>query len=274
MTSQTTTASLASEQAVRQRPATFADALRSEWTKFRSLRSTWATVLGTVVLGLGLGMLISSGMGESFHAMPPEEQAAFDPTNGSLTGLIVAQLAIGVLGVLVATSEYATGMIRTSLAAVPRRGRLLAAKAGVFTPAALIVGQAVAFGAFAVGQPVLAGEDAPHAALSDPEVLRAVTGAGLYLTLIGLVGVALGVLVRVTAAAISILVGGALIVPAFAGALPDVVQKFWPTLAGGRIMAVTPNPDALGPWAGFGVLAASVALLLAAAYAVFRLRDA
>ena len=109
------------------RPAGLVDAIRSEWTKLRSVRSTFWTLLAATVLTIGLGALISNGFAGNYSSSSPSDQATFDPTNISLTGLILGQLAIGVLGVLTVTSEYSTGMIRTSLAAVPRRGRLLVA---------------------------------------------------------------------------------------------------------------------------------------------------
>lgn len=252
-----------------------ADLVRSEWTKFRSLRSSLYTILVTVVLAVGLGALITHGIAGNYADMSPDEQASFDPTNNSLYGcFFVAQLAIGVLGVLAVTSEYATGMLRTSLAAVPRRGRLLAAKAAVLAAVAFVVGQVASFGAFAAGQPIFAALDAPHAALDQPHVFRAVFGAGLWLALVGLLGMALGVIVRATGGALALLVGATLLMPLLAEVLPGVVEKYWPTLAGLQITTVVRQPDTLPPWAGFGVMVAAVAATFAVAYALFRRRDA
>ncbi|MBC6460171.1 ABC transporter permease [Actinomadura sp. HBU206391] len=259
------------------RSATLADAMRSEWTKVRTLRSTVWAVLATVVLGVGFGALLSLAGARRYTEMTTAERLGFDPAATSLAGHLVAQLAIGVLGVLVITAEYATGMLQTSLAVVPRRGRLLAAKAVVFTVVALVVGEIVGFGAFFTGQYVLTGQEAPHTALSQDHVLRAVAGTGLYLAVVGLLGVAVGTLVRATAGALAIIVTVTLLVPAFVPALPGswarVVGKFWPTMAGNRIMTVVHDPHVLAPWAGFGLLCAVVAVVFAAAVAVFRTRD-
>jgi ABC-type transport system involved in multi-copper enzyme maturation permease subunit len=252
--------------------------LLSEWTKLRSLRSTAYTLLAMAVLAIGLGVLISSGAGAGYPELPPAERDAFDPTQLSTQSYLAAQLAIGVLGVLVITSEYATGMIRTSLAAVPRRERLLAAKVVVFTAVALVTGLVVGFGAFLLGQLTLAGTDAPYATLGQPHVPRAVAGAGLYLAAIGLLGVAVGTLVRSTAGGITVLVAVTLLVPAFGQGLPggwgERLVRWWPTTAGSQVMTVKSDPDLLGPWAGYGVLCVAVAATLAVAFAVLRARDA
>jgi ABC-2 type transport system permease protein len=251
--------------------ARFSHVVRSEWTKLRTLRSTPYTLLAAGVFAVGLSLLINSNPRGS-------AEADFDPTRSGLQSFIVVQLAIAVFGVLVVTSEYATGMIRTSLTAVPRRGRFLAAKALVFGAVALVVGQLAAFGAFLAGQAMLAGAGVPRAGLGEPGVLRAVVGCGLYLAMIGLLGVAVGVLVRATAGAVMIMVAVTLLVPAFTPVLPEAlakaVGKFGPFGGGIRVMAVPADPNLLTPWAGFGVLCLWVAGALTAAMVVFRRRDA
>jgi hypothetical protein len=177
------------------RPATLSDALLSEWTKIRTLRSTFFTLVATVAFVVGLGALISYE--SSVHYSPGD--GLWDPTSMSLSGLVIGQLTIAVLGVLAITGEYGTGMIRTSLAAVPRRGRLLAAKAGVFGAVALVTGELVSWVAFFVGQLLISGHE-PTASLSQPDVARAVVGGGLYIALIGLMAVAAGTILRHTAA--------------------------------------------------------------------------
>lgn len=257
--------------------ATFAHAVRAEWTKVRTLRSVAYTLIVTVVLGVGVGCLLSFAGARGYASFSPDEQAAFDPTSRSLAGYIMAQLALGFLGAFVITSEYATGLIRTSLAAVPRRGRLLAAKVLVFAAVALGVGELIGFGSFTLGQRILAGHGVPYATLGDPGVLRAVVGSGLYLTVVGLLGVALGVLVRATAGAIGIVVVATFLVPAFTPALPETwaryVGKYWPSMAGREIMAVQHDPHLLSPWAGLGLMCASVGVVLLAAFAVLGRRD-
>ncbi|GAA3391761.1 ABC transporter permease [Cryptosporangium minutisporangium] len=248
----------------------------SEWTKLVSLRSTAYTLASTAVCGVGLAFLISAGQATEYTSGDAAARAEFDPAIG-LRSILIAQLTLGVLGVLVVTSEWSTGMMRTSLVAVPRRGGLLAAKAGVFGGVALIVGELVGFVAFLVGQRTLADGGAPHLGLGEPGALRAAAGYGLYLAAIGLLGVALGTLLRSTAGALATLVGATLLIPAFTPALPtalaDFLQTWWPPTAGLGILAVTPEPHGLGPWAGFGVLLGSVAVVTAIAAVVFRRRD-
>ncbi|MDQ3790788.1 MAG: ABC transporter permease subunit [Actinomycetota bacterium] len=243
--------------------------LRSEWTKFRSLRSTWLTMAVTIVLGVGVGALSASA-----QAQEPGE--GWDPTAASLTSITVAQLAIGVLGVLVMSAEYATGTIQPSVVAAPRRGRLLAAKAAVLS-AAVLLGQVIGFASFFAGQAVIAGAGAPHATLDQPGVLRAVVGSGLYLAALGLLGLGLGAVLRSTAGAVGTLVAVTLVVRLVAQTLPEAwrewMNQYWPTAAGESIVTVVPVPGALGPWQGFAVLCAFVAAVCAAGYTVFRTRD-
>lgn len=246
--------------------------LRSEWTKFASLRSTWLTAAVTMVLGVGEGALVSAGQAREYTGED------WDPTAVSLTSIIVAQLAVGVLGVLVMTSEYATGSIHPTITAVPRRGSLLAAKATVLGAAALVLGQLMGFASFFAGQAMIAAADVPHATLGQPGVARAVIGSGLYLAAIGLLGLALGAILRTTAGAIGALVSLTLLVrliaQAFPPAMSDWMNRYWPTAAGERITAVLPDPAALGPWTGWAVLCAFVAVIGAAGYAVLTTKDA
>lgn len=258
-------------------PPRFVDLLHSEWTKIRTLRSTGYTLLATAVVGIGFAVLFSFAAVRTYTTGSPDDRAAFDPTAVSLRSYLLAQLAVGVLGVLVLTSEYATGMIRASVTAAPRRSHLLAAKAVVFGLVGLVAGEVVGLGAFLAGQAILAAHHVPHTDLGAPGVLRAVLGMGCYLAAVGLLGVGLGTLLRSTAGGLSVLVTVTLLVPVFVPALPtswaEVVEKYWPTLAGQRIMTVRAGTDALAPWAGFGLLCACVAGTGLAAYAVFRRRD-
>jgi ABC-2 type transport system permease protein len=258
--------------------ATFVDVLFSEWTKMSSLRSTVYVALATVALGAGLAAFFGYGFGEQYATLGAADRAAFDPTATTLRSFLVAQLAIGVLGMLTVTGEYSTGMIRGSLAAVPRRGRLLAAKVLIVTAVALVLGQITAVTAFLASQPVLGSTGAPRAFLDQPGVPRAVVGMGLFLTLVALYGVALGVLVRTTAGALATLVATNVLVPVIAGILPPGarrVMQFWPSQAGSQVIRVLHSAEpGLGPWAGFALLAASTVALLLAAYAVLRVRNA
>jgi ABC-type transport system involved in multi-copper enzyme maturation permease subunit len=251
--------------------------IRSEWTKFRSLRSTWLTSAVTVLLGVGIGAMATAAQARAYPDATDADLAAWDPTATSLTSITVAQLAIGVLGVLVITSEYATGLIQPSVVAVPRRGRLLAAKAAVFAGVAVVLGQVIGFTSFLIGQSLLAGADVPHATLGQPDVLRAVVGSGLYLAAIGLLGLGLGTVLRTTAGAIGALVSITLLVRLITQALPESwarwMDRYWPTTAGEKIIAVVPPPEAIGAWAGFAVLCGFVALVCAAGYTVLQTRD-
>jgi ABC-2 type transport system permease protein len=254
--------------------------LRSEWIKLRSLRSTWYSLLATVAIIVGLGTLFSAVRAHRFNQLvgPNGKVEGFDPTLVSLRGVFLAQLAIGVLGVLVISGEYSTGMIRSSLAAVPHREPVLIAKAMVFGAAALIVTELSAFAGFLLGQQALASTHL-QATLSTPGAARAILGGGLYLTVIGLLAVGLGFLIRSTAGAIATLFGIVLVLPLLAQALPAPystdVSKYLPLTAGTQIMSTTNrDPSMLGPWPGLSVAALyALAALIAGAIALNR-RDA
>lgn len=255
---------------------TFLDVARSEWTKLRSVRSTVWTVLIALTVGIGLSALISAIVANDY-ANGGESVRNWDPTPVSTSGGFLAQLAIAVLGTLAITSEYATRSIRTTLAAVPRRGRLLAAKATVVAAVSMVVGLVMAFGSFLIGQALISGK-APTASLSDPGVARAVFGVALYGSAIALLGMALGAVLRSTAGAIFALVALLFVLPGLAQMLPsglrDPITKFWPTIAGEQITATVPDPEMLGPWAGFAVMLIAIAALGAVAYARLTRTDA
>jgi ABC-2 type transport system permease protein len=254
----------------------FARTVRAEWIKLRSLRSTWYTLAGLAVVGLGITALVTNGAGKQYAGATLAEQQAWDPTGRSLMSYVLAQLIIGVLGILVVTAEFATGLVQTSLIATPRRHRLLAAKVVVAAAVALVVGQAMMFAAFFVGQAVFAALDVPSAGLGDPGVFSAVAGGGLYLAAIALLAVGLGVLARATAGALATLVGIVFLVPGIAGVFPAWLQglfSYWPTLGAAEILKTVPDPGFPHPWLNLGGLCLGVAAVLAVAFAVFRRRD-
>ena len=255
----------------------FAPLLRSEATKLRTVRSTVWTLVATVVATVGIGTLLSLARVSRWDQMSLRERLSIDPTAISLRGVFLAQLAIGVLGVLVISAEYTTGMIRTTLTAVPHRRMLLFAKAAVFTVVAFVVSTIAAFIAFFAGQSVLAGKNA-DVALSDPGVLRAVLGAGVYLTLIGLLGLALATLLRRTAGAIATLFGLVLVLPALVDALPSPwntdVGKLLPINAGRAMFTVRPNSDLLSPGGGLVALLVTVGVVFVLAVVAIQRRDA
>ncbi len=249
----------------------------SELTKLRSVRSTWWTLASTVAMTVGFGALFSFAFVARFDHLDPGEKLMFDPTTHSLRGMFLAQIAIGVLGVLAVTNEYATGMIRNSFLAVPQRGALLAAKLAVFAAIAFVVSEFAAFVTFFVGQSILAGKHL-GAGIGDPEVLRAVAGAGVYLTGIGILGLALGAILRRTSGAIATLVGIVLVLPVLAEALPSPwntdVSKVLPGGAGEAFITVRHTPDLLSPTAGLALFVAYLLVALALAFFFISKRDA
>jgi hypothetical protein len=205
---------------------------------------------------------------QHWATMSAADRASFDPTNDSYAGLAIGQLAIGVLGVLAVSSEFSSGMIRATFAAVPRRPLVLAAKAAVVAAVTLVAGEILAFAAFVIGQAVLKSP-APHATLGQPGVLRAVLMAGAYPALIGLIGVGLGALIRHTAGAISAVVGVLFVLPLILVPLGTSIQnaagQFMPMLiAENSLTAVKPVPHTLSPGLGFALLVLYAAAALAA----------
>jgi ABC-2 type transport system permease protein len=256
----------------------FTSVLRSEWTKIRTVRSTLWTLLVAAALGVGLGAGISELTAHAYSSAGGQQlRMVWDPTAISTGGLALAQLAIGVLGALYITSEYSTRAINSTLTAVPRRTRLLAAKSTVLVLLTAVVAEVLAFAAFLIGQALISGQ-APTANFGQPGVLRAVIGCGLYAALIGLLGLGLGTILRSAAAAISVLVAVIYVLPAIAAALPtsleNTVEKYWPTQAGAQVTAVLRQPHTLPPWGGFAVMGLFVAVVMAIATAVLNRRDA
>ncbi len=244
--------------------------LRSEWIKLRSLRSSWLTVGAAVATMVAAALIVALT-----SAAATEVEADMATPEAPLQGWMLAQLIVGVLGVLVVTSEYGTGMVRSTFAAVPKRLPVLGAKTAVFGLVALITMTATAFVAFFVGQAILAGE--PQAAsLDDPGVLRAVAGTGVYLALAGLFGSALGWIIRSTAGTIGTLTAILLVVPSLVLLLPASIQDvaaYLPSNAGQALLTSGADDALLGPWAGLGVLAAWVVGTLVVAAVLVRRRD-
>jgi len=231
----------------------------------------------TVVLGIALGAVISAATAHAYARMSVADKLSWDPTGVSQAGVAIPSLAIVVLGVLCISSEYSSGMIRTSLIAVPKRGRVLAAKSLIFAGVTFVVGEVTCFVAFFVGQALISGH-APHAALGDPGVARAVVGGGLYLAALAVLSVAAGALLRHPAAAIAVMMAVVLVLPLIAQALPDSwrnpVTEFWPTQAGMQITNVYHSAHTLQPWPGFGVMCLFVAIVYAIAWTLLDRRDA
>jgi ABC-type transport system involved in multi-copper enzyme maturation permease subunit len=250
--------------------------IRSEWTKLRTLPSSAWSLLAAAVLIVGFGALYS-GVRVTRPPQDPAAIASFDPTAVSLSGLQLAQLAIGVLGALLITGEYATGMIRTSFAAVPHRLPVLWGKAIGYALAVLALSVPATFAAFLVGQSILSSEHL-DTTLGQPGVARAVLGGALYLAAVGLLGLGLGALLRGTAAAVGALFGLLFAPQILVGFLPstwsDHVYGYLPAPAGIAITNLRPDPTSLAPWTGFGVFCLYTAILLALAAWRLRRQDA
>jgi ABC-2 type transport system permease protein len=237
-------------------------ALRTEWTKFWSVRSTGWTLLATAVAVLGLCVLATA---------TNQNGPVPDPTRRSLIGLFLGQLIIGVLGVLVMSAEYGTGSIFSTLAAMPRRPVVLAAKAIVLGAVTVVASEILAFAAFLIGQAILSGSGRNHAALTDPGVTRAVVGGGLYLVVLGLLALGLATIIRHTAGAIAAYAGVLLVLPLIVQALPqallNAISRYLPANIGLVIISSRPEERLLGvptfsPWAGFALLAGYGAAML------------
>jgi ABC-2 type transport system permease protein len=252
---------------------TQARVLRSEWTKLRTQPSAGWALLSAAAAIIGFGILYSLLRA----ARPPHGAAAastFDPAAVSLAGVQLAQIAAGVLGVLLITSEYASGLIRASFAAVPRRLPVLWGKAALLAAATAAVCLPAAVAAFLAGQSIL-GRQHLAVSLSQPGVARAVLGSALYLAVAGLLGLGLGALLRNTAGGISALFGLLFAVQIAASFLPGSwsgeVGKFLPATAGQAVTTVHPDPAvSLPPWTGFGVFCLYAAAVLG--FAAMRMR--
>ena len=257
-------------------PVTQVRVVRAEWAKLRALRSTWWCGLITVVLIVGLGAAIA-GSGTPYKISAGNSAAG--GVTISLVGILFAQLVIGMLGVLAFSGEYGTGMIRATLAVVPARLPVLWAKlivlAGLVLPLSLLAAVAEFFTAAALES----ARGGSALSLGDPGVLREVAGASLYLTVIAVIGVALGALLRRTAAGLSVFAAAFLVVPLVAAYLPASIKGFAPYLpsnAGGDIWGAGKlfGGHQLGPWAGFAVLCGYAVVLTGLAAWQLRRRDA
>jgi ABC-2 type transport system permease protein len=253
-------------------PVTGVRVVRSEWTKLRALRSTWYCALIAVVLIVGLGVVIAAS--GTKHKVSPQFPAA-TAVSVSLLGVLFAQLVIGALGVLVFSGEYGSGMIRASLAVVPSRLPVLWAKlvvlAGLVLPVTLLATVAEFFAVTALDS----SRGAAAISLTDPGVLRTVVGAALYLSVAAVIGVALGGILRKTAAGLSVFTAVFIVAPIVVPYLPHAISglgRYLPSSAGGALWGQPLSAHPLSPWTGFAVLCGYAAVLVV--LAAWRLRRA
>ena len=279
--------------------AGFFGTLRSEFTKLRSVRSTYWTLIALIMACVGIGALFSWGQTQRLlrfedgaapgTKIPPGVAAHIaheirsQAASISLFGLLFGQLIIIVLGALAITSEYSTGMIRTSLTAMPRRGTVFAAKGVIFGVVALVVGLVTSFASFFVGQLILSTQHV-NTALGDPNVLRIVIGGGLFLAVCGLLSFGLGAMLRHTAGAIASGIGLMFVLWILSQFLPgppsgwfgqEDIDKWIPFNAGSAIWENQANGlHPFSPWIGFGVFCAYTAVAIVGGLIVFLRRDA
>lgn len=273
----TTTAPPARRSSLPAGGATLPRVIRSEWTKLWSLRSTWWTLLIAFVVTIGFATLLSWAASSQFDKMSAEDKATLDVTNLAMVGVAFGQLAFAVLGALIVASEYSTGGIKSTLVAVPNRLRVLLSKTIVFSVVSWLVGTVGAFISFFVAMTFWSSYD-KAASLSDPHVLRAVFGAGLIALASGLLGLALGALIRHTAGSITTAVALLFVVPPLTNLLPgdwgNAISSRFTTNAGQHITESLPVPGQMHPWPGFfWMLAECLVPLLVGAW-LMRSRDA
>jgi ABC-2 type transport system permease protein len=248
---------------------------RSEWTKLRSVRSTRWSFVAAVGFTIGIAALACAVVSHHWPHLSPHDKANFHPLEPNLAGVQLAQLALGVLGVLVITAEYSTGMIRASMTAVPHRLPVLWGKAVVFGLVSLALMLPSVLIAFVVGESIFSGRHI-NVAFTHPGVARAVIGAALYLTVIGLFGLGLGAIVRNTAGGIATFAGLLFVLPPLMNVFPaswnNAASPYLPLNAGEAIMSTT-SGNHLSPWIGLALLCGYTAAALAIAAVLLVRRD-
>ena len=247
----------------------------SEWTKLRSVRSTKWAVGAAFVLSIGLPAIAAAVVAHHWPHMNPHDRADFNPLDVSIVGVQIAQLAIGVLGVLVITAEYSTGMIRASITAVPRRLPVLWGKAVIYALVTVALMTPAIVLAFFVSQAILSRRHI-DIAFSAAGVPRVVLGAGLYLLVIGLFGLGLGAIVRNTAGGIALFAGLMFVLPPLMNVLPaswNASASPYVPLQAGQALLRLHQGNQLATWTGFGVLCAYTAAAIAVAAVLLRRRD-
>ncbi len=254
---------------------TLADTIRAEWAKLRTLRSAPVTLAVAALLVVGLSALISFAVAQNHQRAGADALA--HPLHIIQAGWELGLLAFMVLGVLVVSNEYSSGLISATLMSTPKRARVLAAKVIVFTLTAFVAGEVMSFADFFIGHAIIAAYPFPDPWVTDPNVVRSVVGWGIVATLGGLIGLGAGTLLRHTAGAIASCVGFIFILPGVLSALPsswsNPIEEYWPTNAGARLTELTQGPHTLTAWWGAGDLLAFVVVLLGVAGTLLVRRD-
>jgi ABC-2 type transport system permease protein len=251
--------------------------IRSEWMKMRTLRSSWLTMALAIVAVPGIGIAIAWSTANEWDQMRPGHRDHFNPLADPLSGFNLAQLAIGVLGILLVAGEYSAGMIRATLAAVPKRLPVLWSKVALFTTLTLITMVPISIGTFFVSQRFLSAKHI-QTTWSAPTVARTVIGVGLYLTVVAALAMGLGAIIRNVAGAIGAFVGILLVLPVIALALPETwanrINKWLPSNAGQALLGGSFDNTTLAPWTGFAVFCGYAVGTLLIASILLRRRDA
>jgi ABC-type transport system involved in multi-copper enzyme maturation permease subunit len=251
---------------------------RSEWTKLWSLRSTRWSLLAAVTAMLALGPIIAAVQMGRWNSLSAHDRSILDSIDLGVGGYHLAQLAIGVLGVLVISGEYSTGMIRSSLMAVPKRLPVLWAKLGVFSAVTFVLMLGATLASFFAVQAIVTSHHVDHS-LGDPHALRAVVGTALFLTVLGALGLGLGALLRNTAGGIAAYVALLFVLPGITALLPastgDAITPYLPLNAGTTVATSTfDNSHHLSTWGGFAVFCGYTAAIVAIAAVRLARRDA
>ena len=268
MTTLTTTAGV---------PARARWALASEWVELRSVRSTYLALAAAAVAAIAVGYLVTHSDVTHWGTMTAQAKATFDPVSDSFSGLGLAQLAFGTLGILVISSEYSSGLIRTTFAANPRRRAVLAAKATVAGAVSLVAGEVIAFATFFTGQQALSAGHL-QVTLAHPGALRGVLAAGFYLAVMAWVGLGLGALIRHTAGAITTMSAVVFLLPQIIHALPAPwnaqAGRYTLNLAAQQMIAQHPQQGYFGAGPSALIVAGYAAAALTTAAVLITRRDA
>jgi hypothetical protein len=251
---------------------------RSEWTKFVTVRSTlWSLAIG-ILLTLAFPIIFAAVTSSHWGTMSPHERADRHPMDIALAGVNVAQLAIAVLGVLVITAEYSTGMIRSTLLAVPKRLPVLWAKIGIYAAVAFALTLPAVIVSFYTSQAILDRHHILQISISAPGVLRSIFGAALYVMGVGVFALALGSIIRNTAGGISAFVGIFFVIPPLMNVFPlswnNAISKWLPSEAGRQLFALTRDPSRYAQWPSGAIFLGYIVLAIAIAAVLLRHRDA